>query len=110
MTWKPNIKKLKAEEDHFRFDAETLLYKTAYKTVDLNPAIINYTFQVTNGQSGENITLDKEQYGKLLNDLEHKNGFVMAVYEFTVMNTELAQMKLASENLIQIIERELKLE
>ena len=32
----------------------------------------------------------------------------MVVYEFTVMNNELTRMKLISESLINIIERELK--
>ena len=100
-------KKLKAEEDHFRFDAETLLYKPVYRLLDLNPAVINYTFHVTNGNAGENIKLNEEQYKILLSDLQHKNGFVMAVYEFTVMNNELSHMKETSEKLINLIDKEL---
>jgi len=55
-------KKLKAEEDHFRFDTETLLYKPLYRILDLNPAVINYTFHASNGQAGENIKLNEAQY------------------------------------------------
>ncbi|MBC8193925.1 MAG: hypothetical protein H8E18_16175 [FCB group bacterium] len=103
-------KKLKAEEDHFRFDTENLLYKPLYRILDLNPAVINYTFRVTDGQAGENLSLDKKQYYKLLKDIEHKNGFVMTVYELSVMNGELAHMKTISENLIDLIESEMNLE
>lgn len=99
---------LKAREDHFRFDAENLLYKPLYKILDLNPAIANYAYHVSNGVAGENIELSEEKYKVLLNNLEHKNGFVMTVYEFTTMNSELLHIKLISENLVNSIDRELK--
>ena len=50
-------KKLKNEEEHFRYDAEILLYEPSYAVLDLNPIVKNFTYQVSNGQAGENIEL-----------------------------------------------------
>lgn len=99
-------KKLKAEEDHFRFDAETLLYKPAYRIMDINPAVANYAFQLSQGQAGADLPLNAEIYARLMNDLEHKNGFVMVVYEFGVMNATLAHMKEISNEIIALIDAE----
>jgi hypothetical protein len=43
----------------------------------------------------------------MLNDTKQKNGFVMAIYEFTVMNGQLQQMKGMCQKLIQLIDDEL---
>ena len=80
------FKKLKNEEEHFRYDAEILLYEPSYAVLDLNPIVKNFTYQVSNGQAGENIELSRKNYETLLKDIKQKNGFVMAVYEFSVMN------------------------
>lgn len=101
-------KKLKNEEDHFRYDAEVLLYEPSYAILDLNPIVKNFTYQVTEGKAGENVTLPLANYEALLQNLQQKNGFVMAVYEFTVMNGQLAEMKQMCLSLIQLIEEELK--
>ncbi|MGB5499250.1 MAG: hypothetical protein WBM77_10010 [Maribacter sp.] len=77
----------KNEEEHFRFDAEILLYEPSYGVLDLNPIVKNFTYQVTNGDAGENIELPKANYETMLKDLKHKNGFAMAVYEFSVEYT-----------------------
>jgi hypothetical protein len=102
--------KLKNEEAHFRYDAEVLLYEPSYGVLDLNPIVKNYTYQVTNGQAGENIALPRANYEAMLEDIRQKNGFVMAVYEFSVMNTQFNDMKTTCQTLISLIDRELIVE
>jgi hypothetical protein len=101
-------KELKGEEEHYRFDTEVLLYEPSFSALDLNPLTKKYMFDVSNGQAGENSELPRENFEALLKDIKHKNGFVMAVYEFTVMNGQLSGMKKLSEELIQLIDNELK--
>ena len=101
-------KKLKAEEDHFRFDTETLLYIPLYNTMDLNPLVNNFEYRVTNGQSGKNTALSKEKFDEFIKNEQLKNGFVMSVMEFNVMNAMMENMKQKSQKLIEIIDNELK--
>jgi len=100
-------KKLKNEEAHFRYDAEVLLYEPSYSVLDLNPIVKNFTYQVTNGQAGENIELPRANYENMLKDLNQKNGFVMAVYEFTVMNAQFNEMKELCNSIIKLIDTEM---
>ena len=100
-------KKLKYEEEHFRYDAEILLYEPSYKMLDLNPIVKKYTYQMSNGKAGEDIKLPRANFELMLKDLEQKNGFVMAVFEFSVMNQQLEVMKTLSEGLITLIEKEI---
>jgi hypothetical protein len=100
-------KELKGEEEHYRYDTEVLLYEPSFRILDLNPITKKFTYNVTNGQAGENAALSREDFEKLLKDLNHKNGFVMAVYEFTVMNGQLEAMKQMSIQLLQIIDEEI---
>lgn len=98
---------LKNEEAHFRYDAEVLLYEPQYNMMDMNPIVQNYMYQVSDGAIGERRQLSEEQFGKMLKDTKQKNGFVMAVYEFTVMNQQFKQMKAMCQNLIVLIDKEL---
>lgn len=100
-------KELKGEEEHYRFDTELLLYEPSYSTLDLNPLTKRYMYDASNGQIGENTVLPRENFETLLKDTKHKNGFVMAVYEFTVMNGQLATMRKMSNDLIAQIDEEL---
>ncbi|MGB5646915.1 MAG: DUF6090 family protein [Muriicola sp.] len=100
-------KKLKNEEEHFRYDAEVLLYEPSYAVLDLNPIVKNYTYQVTDGKAGENIALSRANYETMLQDLKQKNGFVMAVYEFSVMNAQFNEMKALCTEIITAIDMEL---
>lgn len=101
-------KELKGEEDHYRFDTEVLLYEPSFSVLDINPLTKKYMFDASNGQVGENVELSRENFETLLKDTKHKNGFVMAVYEFTVMNGQLENMKQMAEALITLIDTELK--
>ncbi|MBE9491218.1 MAG: hypothetical protein IMY67_13045 [Bacteroidetes bacterium] len=102
-----HYKKLKYEEEHFRYDAEILLYEPSYKVLDLNPVVKKYTYQVSNGQAGEDIVLPRANFELMLKDLEQKNGFVMASYEFTFMNGQLEGMKSLCKTLIEMIDSEI---
>ncbi len=99
---------MKNEEAHFRYDAEVLLYEPQYNMMDMNPIVQNYMYQVSNGTMGERRKLSEEEFGNMLKDTKQKNGFVMAVYEFTVMNNQFRQMKVMCEQLIQLIDKEIK--
>ena len=102
---------MKDQEAHFRFDSEILLLEPSYNMIDLNPVVKTFTYNITNGTAGEKVALPTEQYDAMVKDLKQKNGFVMAVYEFTVMNGQLERMKQMCKKLIALIEKEiLKLE
>ncbi|WP_243471142.1 DUF6090 family protein [Winogradskyella sp. MH6] len=98
--------KLKSEEDHFRYDMETLMYEPAYEMLDMNDLIKNFTFHVTDGQAGENVNLSRASYEAILKSVKHKNGFVMAVYEHSKMNSHFNEMKDLCSNLIALIDAE----
>jgi hypothetical protein len=101
-------KKMKYEEEHFRFDAEISLYAPAYKMIDFNPSVKNYSHRVTDGRLGVDVKLEKEQYEIMLKDMNQKNGFVMAVLEFNIMNSQFEQMKMMCQKLIVLIDQELR--
>ncbi len=101
---------MKDEEAHFRYDAEILLYEPQYNMMDLYPIVQNYTYRVSNGQAGKRLALSKSKFEEMLGDIKQKNGFVMAVYEFTVMNGQLEQLKAMSNQLIELIDYELNTE
>jgi hypothetical protein len=101
-------KKLKYEEDHFRYDAEIMLYEPSYKMLALQPLVQNYTYQMTQGQAGSGDELPRQQFDNMLKDTLQKNGFVMAVYEFSVMNQQLAEMKAKCDELIVLIQEEIQ--
>jgi len=100
-------KLMKDEEAHFRYDAEILLYEPSYSILDLNSTVQNYTYKVTNGKAGKKIDLPRKQFEVMLQDLKQKNGFVLAAYEFGVMNQQFEKMKLMCEQLIDLINIEL---
>ncbi|MCA0133793.1 DUF6090 family protein [Winogradskyella alexanderae] len=103
-------KSLKSEEEHFRYDAEIMLYEPSYKMMDMNPIVQNYMYYVSEGAVGENRDLPKVEFEAMLKDTQQKNGFVMAVYEFTVMNNQFRQMKDMCQKLIELIDKEIELD
>jgi hypothetical protein len=100
-------KKLKYEEEHFRYDSEVMLYEPSYGMLDIHALIQNYTYQLTNGQEGVHLELPKTNYDALLKDLKQKNGFAMASFEFTFMNAQLEEMKVMCKKIISSIDQEL---
>lgn len=101
-------KVMKDEEEHFRFDSELLLFEPNYNMVDLNPVVKTFTYNLTNGAAGEKVPLPTQQYDAMIKDQKQKNGFVMAVYEFTVMNGQLEEMKKMCKQLLGLMEKELE--
>ncbi len=100
-------KVMKDEEAHFRYDAETLLYEPSFNMIDMNPSVQAYAYNRTNGASGKKMPLPRNQYENMLKDVKQKNGFVMAVYEFTTMNGQLNEMKAMCNQLIELIDNEI---
>ena len=101
---------MKDGEAHFRYDAELLLYEPSYNMMDMNPIVQNYMHYVSNGGVGENRELSKSEFDDMLKDTKQKNGFVMAVYQFSVMNQQFEEMKEMCEQLITLIDKELALQ
>ena len=101
-------KKLKYEEEHFRYDSEVMLYEPSYGILDINGIVRNFTYQVTKGQVGERFELPMSNFTELLKSLKHKNGFAMATYEFPFMNSQLEEMKGLCEKIIASINAELE--
>ena len=99
-------KVMKDEEAHFRYDAEILLYEPSYNIMDMNPIVQNYMHYVSNGAVGDDRELSRKEFDAMLNDTKQKNGFVMSVYQFTVMNQQFLEMKSMCEQLILLIDKE----
>ena len=101
-------KKLKSEEDHYRFDTEVLIYTPLYKMMDLNPMVNNFQYRLSNGKMGGNYKLPKDYYEDFLKSTEIKNGFVMTILEFSTMNAQMLEMKNMSQNLLKLIDEEIR--
>ena len=101
-------RRLKGEEDHFRFDSETLLYKPLYVTTDVDPMMQDYSFRMSHGQEGRANALRPENFSPLLHNLEAKNGFWMAILEFSTMNEQMTGMRNRSRELLAEIDAEIK--
>ena len=99
---------MKSEEDHYRFDTEKLLYEPLYELMDLNPMVNNFEFHASNGSSGKDVTLSAEYFVEFLKSTKVKNGFVMTVLEFGIMNGQMRDMKGMTEELILLIDEEIE--
>lgn len=93
------LEKVKAEEDHFRFDSEEVIYKPLYELKDMQPMIDLHM--------KKEVTLRREDYDRYFADVRVKNGFLMAFLEFSTMNGQLNQVLKLSDELIAMIDREL---
>jgi len=100
-------KKMKSEEDHFRFDTETLIYEPLYELMDLQKLVSNFAYVASGGSSGNKVTLDAAYFEEYLKSLKLKNGFAMTILEFGTMNEQMTMMKQMSEELIASIEQEI---
>lgn len=101
-------KKMKGEEDHFRFDAETLLYHPLYESMDLNPLVMDFAYRASEGRAGKGGMLTTGAFDDYLDNRKLKNGFVMTILEFTTMNEQMREMKRLSLELMAEIDSELK--
>lgn len=94
------FEKVKAEEDHFRFDTEEIIYKPLYELKDMGPMIDKHM--------NKDVALYREDYDRYFADVRVKNGFLMAFLEFNTMNGQLNQVLKLSDELITMIDRELR--
>ena len=101
-------KKMKSEEDHYRFDTEQLIYSPLYEMMDLNPMVQNLEFSASNGQAGNDAVLTEQYFADYLKNIKLKNGFVMTVLELNTMNDQMRQLKAQSEALIASIDDEMR--
>ena len=90
---------LKAEEDHWRFDSEELVYKPSYDHLDMQMILRDYK-----GGTG---LLSRELFKEFLTDIKIKNGYSMAIVEFETMNRQLKEMQLTIDTLLVLIEKEI---
>lgn len=100
-------KKMKSEEEHYRFDTEKLLYEPLYALMDLNPMVANFEYRISQGQSGEDMELSAEYFSDFLKSTKIKNGFVLTVLEFSTLNGQMREMKAMTEELIALIDEEI---
>ena len=103
-------KVMKDGEAHFRYDSEILLYEPSYNMMDMNPIVQNYMYYTSKGAVGENRELSKKEFQNMLKDTKQKNGFVMAIYQFSEMNGQFHEMKNMCQQLIKLIDDEIKTE
>ena len=101
-------KKMKSEEDHFRFDTETLIYQPLYALMDLNPLVSDFEYYASNGQSGRDMGLSAGHFSEYLKSTKLKNGFAMTVLEFTTMNGQMEEMKRMTQALVSLIDAEVE--
>jgi hypothetical protein len=101
---------VETEEHHFRFDAETLLYRPWYELMDLDPQIKKYEYTKYDGRYGQNVSLSNAQFQRYLADTKFRNGFVMVDVEYSIINGILGKVKAMSEQLARAINAELEME
>ncbi|MBX2876551.1 MAG: hypothetical protein KTR30_30805 [Saprospiraceae bacterium] len=92
-------KRLKAEEDHWRFDSEELVFKPAYEDLDMQLILRDYR--------GEPNVLSNTVFKDFFADRKVKNGYVMATVEFGTMNRYLQTMKRHIEEISDLIDEEI---
>ncbi|MCB0664686.1 MAG: hypothetical protein KDC80_02640 [Saprospiraceae bacterium] len=92
-------KQLKAEEDHWRFDSEELVFKPAYNNLDFQLILRDHR--------GESDVLSREVFKEFFADRKIKNGYVMATVEFEIMNGQLNRMKSIIQKLIELIDKDI---
>ncbi len=100
-------KKMKSEEDHFRFDTEKLIYEPLYELMDLKQLVNNFEYKASGGESGKEVILTDADFEDYLKSRKLKNGFAMTILEFGVINGQMREMKQMSEELITSIDREI---
>ena len=100
--------KMKGEEDHFRFDGETLLYHPLYEAMDLNLIVLDAAYRASNGQMGKDGLLNPQSFEGFPKNRMLKNGFVMTILEFQIMNEQMREMKRLSQMLMEEIDMEMK--
>ncbi len=100
--------KMKSEEDHYRFDSETALYKPIYELLDTEAMTADYAYRASGGRAGHKGALTSANFEPMLKSRTIKNGFVMTILEYGTMNTQMAEMRERCRKLIAVIDAEIR--
>ena len=103
-------KRVEYYSNHLYNDLRELNYSLQFHTVDLNPTVKNYAYQLSNGKQGENVQPSVEQSRILLDDLGYKNSFVLSNYNNQLIIGGLEEILEKTDKLIDLIDEELNLE
>lgn len=100
--------KMKSEEDHYRFDSETALYKPIYDLLDTEAMTADFAWRVSGGKAGRAGAVTAASFEPLLKSRTIKNGFVMTTLEYGTMNGQMAEMRERCQKLIALIDAEIR--
>ena len=100
--------KMKSEEDHYRFDSETALYKPIYELLDTEAMTADFAWRASGGREGRAGAITAATFEPLLRSRTIKNGFVMTILEYGTMNAQMAEMRERCKKLIAIIDAEIR--
>jgi len=100
--------KMKSEEDHYRFDSETALYKPIYDVMDTEAMTADFAWHASGGREGRADAITAATFEPLLRNRTIKNGFVMTIIEYGTMNEQMDEMRQRCQTLIAVIDTELK--
>lgn len=95
-------------EGHMRHDFENYIYTVYFSIADLDPALKDYAFQVSDGAAGEKVELSTDEIDQLSKNQTFKNGFVLSIFNNNLLIAEYNQMIKITDKLIGSIDSELK--
>lgn len=98
--------KMKSEEDHYRFDSETALYRPIYEVMDTEAMNAAYAWRMSGGKAGRAGAITAATFAPLLKSRTIKNGFVMTILEYGTMNDQMTEMRERCVKLIAMIDAE----
>lgn len=98
--------KMKSEEDHYRFDTETALYKPLYDVMDTEAVTADAEFAMSGGKSGRR-AVTAETFAPMLRNNTIKSGFVMTILEYGTMNEQMKELRGRCSSLIAVIDADL---
>lgn len=101
-------RRMKGEEDHYRFDTETALYKPLYETMDTEALVADYEYAASGGRSGRKGAVDVATFEAYLRNRTLKNGFMMTILEYGTMNAQMEELRRRCRTLIEAIDAETK--
>jgi hypothetical protein len=99
--------KMKSEEDHYRFDSETALYRPIYDVMDAEAMTADFAWHASGGEEGRAEAVTAATFEPLLKSRTIKNGFVMTILEYGTMNEQMREMRQRCQALIAVIDAEI---
>lgn len=100
--------KMKSEEDHYRFDVETTLYRPVYDLLDTEAMTADFAWRMSGGKEGRAGAVTAATFEPLLQSRTIKNGFVLTILEYGTMNAQMAEMRERCRKLLEIVDREIR--